>query len=53
MSQRTTLILFIAFMAGIGFGVLKFLSEKSYPEALIAGVVAAGGCTVGLHSLID
>ena len=53
LSQRTALILFIAIVVGIGFGVLTFFAEKSYPKAVIAGVIAAGGCTVGLHSLID
>lgn len=53
LSQRTALILFIAVSVGIGFGVLAFFAEKSYPKAVLAGVIAAGGCTVGLHSLID
>lgn len=53
LSQRTALILFIAVGVGIGFGVLTFFAEKSYSKAVIAGVVAAAGCTVGLHSLID
>ncbi|MFI8170929.1 hypothetical protein ACIGAN_31935 [Streptomyces sp. NPDC085931] len=52
LSQRTTLILFIAVVSGIGIGVLTFFAEKSYPKAVLAGVIAAGGCTVGLHSLI-
>ncbi|MFF0451667.1 hypothetical protein ACFYT4_35860 [Streptomyces sp. NPDC004609] len=52
MSQRTALILFIAVGVGVGFGVLTFFAEKSYPKAVIAGVLAAGCCTVGLHSLI-
>lgn len=54
-SQRTALILFTAVVSGIGigFGVLTFFAEKSYPKAVLAGVIAAGGCTVGLHSLID
>ncbi|MEU2462452.1 hypothetical protein ABZ604_33345 [Streptomyces sp. NPDC012473] len=51
MSQRTALILFIAVSAGIG--MLTFFAEKSYPKAVIAGVIAAAGCTAGLHSLID
>lgn len=53
LSQRTALILFIAVVSGIGIGVLTFFAEKSYPKAVIAGVIAAGGCMVGLHSLID
>lgn len=53
LSQRTALILFIAAGVGIGIGVLTFFAEKSYPKAVLAGVIAAGGCTVGLHSLID
>ncbi|MDN3297240.1 hypothetical protein QWM81_24990 [Streptomyces ficellus] len=53
MSQRTALILFIAVVVGIGVGVLTFFAEKSYPKAVLAGVVAAAACTVGLHSLID
>ncbi|MFF4402461.1 hypothetical protein [Streptomyces sp. NPDC001480] len=53
MSQRTALILFIAIGVGIGIGVLTFFAEKSYPKAVIAGVLAAGGCTAGLHNLID
>ncbi|MEH0400677.1 hypothetical protein QA789_34435 [Streptomyces sp. B21-088] len=55
MSQRTALILFIAVSAGIGIGIgmLTFFAEKSYPKAVIAGVIAAAGCTAGLHSLID
>jgi hypothetical protein len=51
LSQRTALILFIA--VGIGIGVLTFFAEKSYPKAVLAGVLATGGCTAGLHSLID
>ncbi|GAA2331277.1 hypothetical protein GCM10010246_13040 [Streptomyces cuspidosporus] len=53
LSQRTALILFIAVVSGIGVGVLTFFAEKSYPKAVLAGVIAAGGCTVGLHNLID
>lgn len=53
LSQRTALILFIAVVVGIGVGVLTFFAEKSYPKAVLAGVVAAAACTVGLHSLID
>ncbi|MET9648602.1 hypothetical protein [Streptomyces syringium] len=53
LSQRTALILFIAVGVGIGIGMLTFFAEKSYPKAAIACVVAAGTCTVGLHSLID
>ncbi|TVL90243.1 hypothetical protein [Streptomyces sp. SAJ15] len=53
LSQRTALILFIAVVIGIGIGVLTFFAEKSYPKAVLAGVLAAGACTVGLHSLID
>jgi hypothetical protein len=53
LSQRTALILFIAVSAGIGIGMLTFFAEKSYPKAVIAGVIAAAGCTAGLHSLID
>ncbi|WP_190174849.1 hypothetical protein [Streptomyces mirabilis] len=53
MSQRTALILFIAAGVGIGIGVLTFFAEKSYPKAVVAGVLAAWGCTVGLHNLID
>lgn len=55
LSQRTALILFIAVSAGIGIGIgmLTFFAEKSYPKAVIAGVIAAAGCTAGLHSLID
>ncbi|MEV6162284.1 hypothetical protein AB0L71_10195 [Streptomyces sp. NPDC052052] len=51
LSQRTALIRFMA--VGIGIGVLTFLSEKSCLKAVIAGVAAAGTCTVGLHNLID
>jgi len=50
LSQRTTLILFIA--AVIGVGVLTFLSKDSYPEAVLAGLFAAGACTIGLHNLV-
>ncbi|MFJ9574761.1 hypothetical protein ACIRQF_00015 [Streptomyces sp. NPDC101191] len=53
LSQRTALILFIAVVSSIGIGVLTFFAEKSYPKAVLAGVLAAGACTVGLHSLID
>ncbi|MFI8944830.1 hypothetical protein [Streptomyces syringium] len=53
LSQRTALILFIAVGIGIGIGMLTFFAEKSYPKAVLAGVLAAGCCTVGLHSLID
>ncbi|MFF9365013.1 hypothetical protein [Streptomyces griseoluteus] len=53
MSQRTALILFTAVVSGVGIGVLTFFAETSYPKAVLAGVLAAGGCTVGLHSLID
>ncbi|GHD81095.1 hypothetical protein GCM10010317_103930 [Streptomyces mirabilis] len=53
LSQRTALILFIAAGVGIGIGVLTFFAEKSYPKAVVAGVLAAWGCTVGLHNLID
>ncbi|WP_086559291.1 hypothetical protein [Streptomyces africanus] len=53
LSQRTALILFIAVATGIGIGVLTFFSGKSYPKAVIAGVVAVGGCAAGLHNLID
>lgn len=53
LSQRTALILFIAVSAGIGIGMLTFFAEKSYPKAVIAGVITAAGCTAGLHSLID
>ncbi|MEU9230765.1 hypothetical protein AB0D40_41430 [Streptomyces massasporeus] len=38
---------------GIGIGVLTFFAEKSYPKAVLASVLATGGCTVGLHSLIE
>jgi predicted phage tail protein len=48
LSQRTALILFIAVVSGIGIGVLTFFAEKSYPQAVLASVIAAGGC-----SLID
>jgi hypothetical protein len=53
LSQRTALILLIAVGVGIGIGVLTFFAEKSYPKAVLAGVLATGGCTAGLHSLID
>jgi hypothetical protein len=53
LSQRTTLILFIAVGVGIGIGVLTFFAEKSYPKAVITGVLATAGCTAGLHNLID
>lgn len=53
LSQRTALILFIAVVSGIGVGVLTFFAEKSLPKAALAGVIAVGGCTVGLHNLID
>lgn len=53
LSQRTALILFMAVGIGIGIGVLAFFAEMSYPKAVIAGVFAAAGCTVGLHTLID
>ncbi|MFE3865502.1 hypothetical protein ACFXPT_34505 [Streptomyces goshikiensis] len=53
LSQRTALILFIAVGIDIGIAVLTFFAEKSYPKAVLAGVLAAGACAVGLHSLID
>ncbi|MEU0853523.1 hypothetical protein ABZ387_37290 [Streptomyces flaveolus] len=53
LSQRTTLILFIALVAGIGIGVLTFFVEKSYPKAVIAGIGTAALCAKGLHELIE
>ncbi|MEU6370325.1 hypothetical protein ABZ876_32540 [Streptomyces sp. NPDC046931] len=53
LSQRTALILFIGLVSGLGIGVLTFFAEKSCPKAIIAGIVAAAGCTAGLHNLID
>ncbi|MEU0203267.1 hypothetical protein ABZ302_31160 [Streptomyces sp. NPDC006237] len=44
------MLLFIA--VGVGLGVLTFFAEKSYLRAVIAGVVVAGACAVGLHKLI-
>jgi hypothetical protein len=52
LSQRTALILFMALCAGIGIGVLTFLAKKSYPEAVIAGVLTTGACAVGLHNVV-
>lgn len=52
LTQRTALILFMAVGIGIGFGVLTFFAEKSYPKAVLAGVLATEGRTVGLHNLI-
>ncbi|MFD5836201.1 hypothetical protein ACFWHV_21920 [Streptomyces collinus] len=47
------LVLFVAVGIGIGIGVLTFFAEKSYAKAVLAGVLATGGCTAGLHSLVD
>ncbi|MFE9738577.1 hypothetical protein [Streptomyces sp. NPDC006477] len=52
LSQRTALILFMALCAGIGIGVLTFLAKRSYPEAVIAGVLPAGACAMGLHNVV-
>lgn len=52
LSQRTALILFISAVVGVGVGVLTFLAKDSYPEAVLAGLFAAGACTGGLHNLI-
>ncbi|MGA5454405.1 hypothetical protein ACPCVO_48355 [Streptomyces umbrinus] len=53
MSQRTALILFIAVVTGVGFGVITFLAKKSYPDAVRDGLFVAAACAVGLHNLID
>ncbi|MFI9729513.1 hypothetical protein [Streptomyces sp. NPDC052092] len=53
LSQRTTLIPFIALVSGIGIGVLIIFAEQSYPEVVLAGVLGLGGCAAGLHNLID
>jgi hypothetical protein len=53
LSQRTALILYIAVSAGVAIGVLTFFAKKSYPDAVLAGIFAAGACTVGLHNLIE
>jgi hypothetical protein len=53
LSQRTALILFMAIATGIGIGVLTFLSETSYPKAVLAGICAAATCTMGLNTLIE
>ncbi|MFJ8787412.1 hypothetical protein [Streptomyces sp. NPDC102476] len=52
MTQRTALILFMAVAIGVGIGVLTFFVNRSYPGAVIAGVLAAGACTKGLDNLI-
>nr|WSS73247.1 hypothetical protein OG491_35620 [Streptomyces sp. NBC_01175] len=52
LTQRTTLILFIALCVGVGVGVLSFFANKPYPEAVITGMLIAGACAVGLHSVM-
>ncbi|MFJ4878493.1 hypothetical protein ACIP93_25270 [Streptomyces sp. NPDC088745] len=53
MSQRTALILFMTVV--FGTGVLTFItvgkSHPSSPKAVLAGSIAAGTRTAGLHNL--
>lgn len=53
LSQRTTLILFIAIVSGIGVGMLSYLAEKSVPTAILHGLGAAATCTTVLHALME
>ncbi|MEW2513829.1 hypothetical protein [Streptomyces sp. NPDC046870] len=36
----------------IGVGVITFVVKKSFREAVLAGLFAAGTCAVGLHNLV-
>ncbi|QEV21644.1 MULTISPECIES: hypothetical protein [Streptomyces] len=52
LSQRTALILLMAAFFSTVVGVLTLLSTGGTAGALLAGLAAFGGCTIGLHSLI-
>jgi hypothetical protein len=52
LSLRSALIFFIAVCCGIGVGILTKTSGKSTPEAVLAGLFAAGSVTVACNTMI-
>jgi hypothetical protein len=52
LSQRALLVLLTAAFLGTVIGVLTFFSEGSVAGAVVTGLFAAAGSTLGLHALI-
>jgi hypothetical protein len=52
LSARAALIFLIAACSGIAVGCLTYFASKNLPEAVLAGLLAAGGVTVGCNTLI-
>jgi hypothetical protein len=52
LSPRSALIFLIAVCCGLGVGVLTKTAGKSTPEAVLAGLFAAGSVTVACNAMI-
>jgi hypothetical protein len=52
LTVRSTLILLLGALAGIGAGTLTYASNRDLAAAVLAGGGAAAGATVAFHVLI-
>lgn len=52
LTQRSLLILLAGCFVGLVFGCLTFLSTGNVPEAVVAGLTAAGASVLGLQSVV-
>lgn len=52
LSVRATVILVAAMVIGFVMGALTYAKGRSWPSAVAAGVLCAGGAAVGLHAIV-
>jgi hypothetical protein len=52
LSLRTTIVLLLAVLIGVGAGVLAALAGQVLPAAVLVGGGAAGGALLLFHTLI-